>query len=184
MSPPGGGAVVETAVIVPVASAEPVVGEHRRRLDPAASWGVPAHVTVLYPFVPPHELDDAVVVRLGAVLAGTTAFDCAFARCSWFGDRVLWLAPEPAEPFRDLTTALVAAFPGHLPYGGAFDDVVPHLTVGERPWASLADLRTAEAAVAARLPVGARVDRVLLVTGAREVDSWHTVHEFALAEPG
>jgi hypothetical protein len=37
----------ETAVIIPVSSAEPVVAEHRRRLDPSASWGVPAHVTVL-----------------------------------------------------------------------------------------------------------------------------------------
>jgi hypothetical protein len=32
---------------------EPAVSRHRARLDRAAAWGVPAHVTILYPFVTP-----------------------------------------------------------------------------------------------------------------------------------
>ncbi len=36
---------------MPVPEAEWVVGEHRARLDRAAAWGVPAHVTVLHPSV-------------------------------------------------------------------------------------------------------------------------------------
>ncbi len=180
MSPPAGRPDTLSAVVVPVEAVEHVVGEHRRRLDPSAPWGVPAHVTVLVPFVPPAAIDDAVLARLGAALATVEAFDCVFAGCAWFDDRVLWLAPEPAAPFRALTAAVVAAFPDHPPYGGAFDDVVPHLTVGERPRATLADLRTAQAAVAPRLPVHARVDRVLLMTGSHDADSWRTVHEFAL----
>jgi hypothetical protein len=43
----------ESAVLVPVPEAERGVSGHRNRLDRAAVWGVPAHVTVLYPFVPP-----------------------------------------------------------------------------------------------------------------------------------
>lgn len=46
-------APTQTAVIVPVPAAEALVGSHRRRLDRAAGWGVPAHVTVLYPFLHP-----------------------------------------------------------------------------------------------------------------------------------
>jgi hypothetical protein len=41
-----------SAVLVPVPEAERVVSRYRARLDGAAALGVPAHVTVLYPFVP------------------------------------------------------------------------------------------------------------------------------------
>jgi hypothetical protein len=37
----------ESALIVAVPAAEPAVGALRAAYDPAASWGVPAHVTVL-----------------------------------------------------------------------------------------------------------------------------------------
>ena len=43
---------------------------------------------------------------------------------------VVWLAPEPAEPFIALTELLAAAFPDHPPYEGAHDEIVPHLTLG------------------------------------------------------
>ena len=43
--------------------------------------------------------------------------------------RVLYLAPEPAAPFVELTQAIAARWPDHQPYGGEFDSVVPHVTV-------------------------------------------------------
>lgn len=43
----------EPALVVPVPGVESLVGDCRRRWDPAAGWGVPAHVTVLHPFVSP-----------------------------------------------------------------------------------------------------------------------------------
>ena len=54
----------EGAVIVAVPEAEDVVGPQRAALDRAASWGVPAHVTVLYPFVPPAKIDDRIIRAL------------------------------------------------------------------------------------------------------------------------
>jgi hypothetical protein len=50
------------------------VGEHRDLLDPGARLGVPGHVTVLFPFVPPAQIDPVVVAELRQV-AGTAAFD-------------------------------------------------------------------------------------------------------------
>ena len=44
---------------------------------------------------------------------------------------MVYLAPEPAAPFVALTEAVGAEFPGFPPYGGAFDEVVPHLTISE-----------------------------------------------------
>lgn len=156
---------VETAVIVPVAAVEPLVASSRARLDRAAAWGVPAHVTVLYPFVAPGEVDDALLARLRHAVGSVPAFACTFARTRWFGDEVVWLAPEPAEPFAALTHAVWRAFPEHPPYAGAYDEVTPHLTVGQVECGTVEELRAAEAAVVPGLPVHTRITEALLVQG-------------------
>lgn len=69
----------QTAVIVPVPATERVVGRHRARLDRAAGWGVPAHVTVLYPFLLPEELGPDALDRLGAAIASEPELDATFA---------------------------------------------------------------------------------------------------------
>jgi hypothetical protein len=99
----------ESAVLVPVPEAERVVSRHRARLDAAAALGVPAHVTVLFPFVPPSEIAAATLESLAAALASAGAFDCEFPDTAWFGSDVLWLAPRPAAPFRALTRAVTAS---------------------------------------------------------------------------
>jgi 2'-5' RNA ligase len=171
----------ESALLVPVPEAERVVSPHRSRLDGAAVLGVPAHVTVLFPFVPPPQITPAVVDALAAAVAAVSAFGCEFGGPSWFGEDVLYLAPRPDEPFRALTRAVCAAFPGYLPYGGAFADSVPHLTIGERPSGGVEALRTAESAVSPYLPVRTRVDRVWLMAGSAAAGSWHTLAELPLA---
>ena len=172
-----------TAVVVTVPGAESVVAEHRRRFDPSSLWGVPAHVTVLFPFVEPAVLDDDAVRRLAAAVATVPAFAFSFDRCGWFDQDVLWLAPAPDEPFRELTRAVWRAFPAHPPYAGAFDDLAPHLTVGQRADGderALDELRSIESVVSQQLPVTAYVDRVHLIAGSAEPDSWRTLHELPL----
>lgn len=167
----------QTAVIVPVAAAEGVVAEHRRRLDRSARWGVPAHVTVVYPFVAPTDVDQQLISSLAAIFAASSPFDCRFTECRWFASGVLWLAPDPAEPFRGLTRAVVDRFPSHRPYGGKYGEVIPHLTVGESRLANEADLGAAEADIRTRLPITARIERALLIAGTDQPDSWRTVAE-------
>jgi hypothetical protein len=174
----------QTAVLVLVPEAEGAVAEHRAHLDMAASWGVPAHLSVVYPFVPPADVDDRVLAALAAAVGAVPAFDCVFARTDHFGDDVLWLAPEPAAPFRELTRAVVAAFPAHQPYGGLYDEPIPHLTVGELRLGSTAELAAAERAVRAHLPIAARVDRAVLLAGRPERFSWQPVAEFGLGAAG
>ncbi|HEX3932926.1 MAG TPA: 2'-5' RNA ligase family protein [Nocardioides sp.] len=173
----------ETAVIIPVAPAEMAVSKHRLRFDVAASKGVPAHVTVLFPFVSPVDVDDQVIARLAAVFAAASPFDCTFDRCAWFGDDVLWLAPERDQEFRCLTEQVVEKFPGYLPYGGVHDDVVPHLTVGESRRGTVGDLKAAESDISGKLPIVARIDHALLMAGTDQPDSWRTVARLPLAEP-
>jgi 2'-5' RNA ligase len=171
----------ESAVLVPVPEAERAVSGHRGRLDRAAAWGVPAHVTVLYPFVPPPAITTAVIAGLAAAVGSVSAFDCEFATTAWFGREVVWLAPRPDEPFRALTQAVSAAFPAYLPYGGAYDDAVPHLTVGDSPAGGVRDLRAAEADVLRWLPVQAHISQVWLMTGHAAPGSWQTLAELPLA---
>lgn len=169
-----------TAVIAPVPAADAVAGEYRRNLDATAAWGVPAHVTVLYPFIEPAAVDEASVGVLTALASSVPAFDCCFRRTAWFDDDVLWLKPEPDEPIRTLTTAVWQAFPQCPPYGGAHDDVIPHLTIAERRLADLHALQVAENEVQPRLPLSTTIDRLLLIAGAQSPRSWSVRAELPL----
>jgi hypothetical protein len=65
------------------------------------------------------------------------------------------------ERFRAMTATFVAAFPDCPPYGGAFPDPHPHLTVGSRVDAATAEALERELAPA--LPISTRVDRLTLL---------------------
>lgn len=120
--------MADTALVVMVPEAEPYVGALRERYDPAAAVGVPAHVTVLFPFVPFEQLSGDVLRRVEFVRASMKPFDFRFRSSARFPD-CLYLIPEPAQPFIDLNVRVVAEFPVYLPYGGRFDAIVPHLTI-------------------------------------------------------
>jgi len=146
-----------SGLVVPVPGAEQLVGDHRSRLDANAVLGVPAHVTALFPFVFPADLTADVLTRVARVVGAVPAFDHRFSRTGWFGDDVLWLAPDDPAPYRELTRRLHAEFPEHPPFRAAFAKVVPHLTVGHgHPRRVLAD---AEVAVRAGLPIAGRRPR-------------------------
>lgn len=100
----------------------------RQRHDPVADVGVPAHVSLVFPWLPSDELTPAVRRVLAAVAVATRPFEVRFERAARFPD-VLWLEPEPGAPFRELTERIVAAFPAFPPYEGVFDEVIPHLTL-------------------------------------------------------
>ena len=102
----------------------------RARWDWAASVGVPPHVTIVFPFLPVDELTPDVRRTLVAIAAGHRPFDVRFARVERF-PTVVYLAPEPSAPFTRLTEAVVDRFPDFPPYGGAFEEVIPHLTITE-----------------------------------------------------
>jgi 2'-5' RNA ligase len=168
----------ETGLVVPVPAATPAVAPWRERLDRTAVHGVPAHITVLYPFLPPSQLGPDVTRQLAELFAATPPFDFALRRVGWFDDDVVYLAPEPAEPFVALTRLVAHAFPEYPPYEGAYDQVTPHLTVGAGP---LAELRRAADAVQGSLPIAARAGDVWLMVGtAAPAGRWRVRARFPL----
>jgi hypothetical protein len=168
----------QSAVLVPVPEAEPVVGGFRATLDRAAGWGVPAHVTVIYPFLAPDRIGPAELARLRAAVRSVPAFTVSFAEVRWFGDAVVWLAPDPPDGFRALTDAVWAAFPECPPYAGEHDGSTPHLTVGHD--GGRAAMAAAGEAVAARLPVTAPIRAAHLLQGREAPGAWHPVAELPL----
>lgn len=120
------GAARETAVVVVVD--EPALSAVYGDLYPElATIGIPPHVTLLYPFVRPDELDGALPL-LAATLARHERLAFSLGEVRSF-PRTVWLAPEPAAPLAALTAAIHAAFPDHPPHGGQFAEVIHHLTL-------------------------------------------------------
>ena len=163
--------------MVVVAEAEPAVAHLRSQLDPVARLGVPAHVTVLFPFIPASEIRDEVTVRLAALFRTVPAFQHNFARTAWFGDDVLWLASDAAPLCRSLTQLVWAAFPAYPPFEARFDDVVQHLTVADR--GPLDDMRAAEDTVQQHLPISAMTRAVTLVV-EQPSGRWDAAKSFPL----
>jgi 2'-5' RNA ligase len=120
----------ESALVVLVPEAEALVKRFRDRHDPSAAAGVPAHITLLYPFKPPQDIDAAVLDGLHQCFRRLAPFRFALAAARRFPG-VLYLAPEPDEPFRLLTLAIWDRYPKTPPYGGRHADIVPHLCVAQ-----------------------------------------------------
>ncbi len=153
----------QSALVVPVPAAEPVVARWRELYDPVATAGVPAHITLIVPWLPTDELGVGDLAELEAVLAGTPSWDFSLVDVGWFGRRVLWLAPDPPDPFRRLTDRLADHF-ATPPWDDEFDEVVPHLTVGHASGDGV-ELAPAARDLDARLPVRARATEVWVMCG-------------------
>jgi 2'-5' RNA ligase len=166
--------VPRSALIVAVPEAEPLVGEWRLRYD-NARLGIPAHVTLLFPFVPAEELDETLFDELRGLFAAEPAFEFQMARVARFPE-IAWLAPEPDEPFRRLTELVFSRYPDYPPYEGIHDEVIPHLTVGEGDAAFQDEV---EAALTPHLPLNAEAREVVLLE-EDESGYWRTRERFAL----
>lgn len=147
-----------TGLVVPLEAVRPLT-EPWRHLLPENARELPPHVTVLWPFLSPDHVDDAVEARLAALFSAAEPFDVRLTAFGSFPD-AFYLTPEPAAPFTELTRLVWQEWPECPPFAGAFDEVVPHLTVALDPDA--AALAALIAAVAPRLPLAARGERVLL----------------------
>ncbi|MFD6967622.1 2'-5' RNA ligase family protein [Streptomyces sp. NPDC059949] len=165
----------QTGLIVRIPEAEPAVRAWRERLDPAARAGIPAHVTVLFPFLDESRIDALVHAALADVLSSHRAFDLRFETCGRFPE-VLYLAPEPDTPLRRLTEAIAARWPEAPPYGGRFTEVVPHLTITQGQEDAV--LQDIEADLISRLPFASHVASVELLV--HDGSTWHVRASFAL----
>jgi 2'-5' RNA ligase len=156
-----------TALIVEVPEAEPQVGELRLQHDWSAARGVPAHITILFPFADGDEVDEDALADL---FSRFPAFDFVLDRVEHFEDGgVVWLHPAPSRQFADLTAAVFQRWPHLPPYEGEHDEPIPHLTVSDSP-----------VDVGFQLPIASRAHEVTLIEEAPD-GRWAARRRFALS---
>jgi hypothetical protein len=156
---------VESALVVLVPEAETLVGSFRRKYDPSAREGMPAHITTLYPFLPPDQINATILGVLRECFARFSPFHFSLIAIDRLAVEVLYLMPDPAEIFRELTRAAWARFPQAPPYGGKHSTIEPHLTIAhlaekeglDRVADDLAD------AIEKKLPIRAAANEVALM---------------------
>jgi 2'-5' RNA ligase len=158
------------AIIVPVPEAESLVGDWRTQYDPSAVRGVPAHVTLLFPFLAADAVGEDGLAFLADLFATTPRPDARLVEVRQFPG-VLYLAPEPANWFVALTNALSARF-GLLPYGGVHENITPHLTIAQS--AAPAILAEIAAQAAPALPITFAANEVWLM---EQRDHGHWQHQ-------
>ncbi len=91
---------------------------------------VPAHITVLYPFVPFEQLDSA-CVTLRDLCAEIAPFDITMKGYNSFPD-IVYMEPQDDTLIRALCQKVFSAFPDCPPYRGIHgNEPTPHMTVGE-----------------------------------------------------
>jgi hypothetical protein len=174
---------VETAIVIVVPEAEKVVGEWRRRYTPDGADGMPAHVTLLYPFADTSQyvagMDDLAESAFEEV--GPIRFSLSSTEYFYGSTNTLYLAPDPSAPFAAVTEALAAAFPEYPPYGGAFSAIVPHVSVAHHERVSV--LAEIEEQLKPALPIVGFASEAQLMEHAPAPDGWRLRRSFALTPP-
>ena len=165
----------DSALIVRVPEAEPIVGPWRTQHDSSAAAGVPAHVTVLFPWIPVGRIDADVLSDMADLIARFEPFTVEFGRVERIPD-VIWMRPDPEAPFRDLTEAVSLTWPDFPPYRGRFDDVIPHLTIAETDVPNIPG--TLEETIRPHLPIRTVVTEIELLAFAG--DQWTVSATFPL----
>jgi hypothetical protein len=166
-------AVDTTALLALFPGADPLL-ELAAGIEPGAVRdGLPAHVTMLYPFVPIEELTTEVVATLAARLREQAPVEVTLRALIMRAGFVAVAVPELGALTTDLRTGW-SAFP---PYGGRFGpDPDVHVTVAlDTPPQSTDRIA---AAVAQRLPLTGRITELRLV-GLTE-SGWKPLHTLPL----
>lgn len=150
----------QTGLVVPVPAADALLGLVESRHPGTVREGVPAHVSLLYPFVDAAELDERVTRALSELVADHEPMAVEFAECYRWGGFVA-LRPDPIEGLIELTRKARDRWPDLVPYEGLYGDVEPHVTVALR--ASDETVLMIEREVSEQLPISVELHEVWLV---------------------
>jgi 2'-5' RNA ligase len=171
-----------SAILIAVPEVVPLIGRYRRAYT-ADGGSVPPHVTLLSPFLAPEEITPDVHERIATATADTPAFTITLHRTRWFGDRILYLAPDPAVPIVGLVSRLREAFSDVPTYWDHVGVVIPHVTVADADLAGGPErLREIERSIVPQLPFAFEVRHIALTQRLRPSPApWDVRGTYALA---
>ena len=135
---------------------------------------VVAHITLAGPFLPTERLEQNVLAEIRERCAHQAAFPFTLVQVASFSTGVVYLEPEPAQPFAYLQQWFRQRWPEVPLYGGQFAGK-PHVSLA-------ADRHTPEqvaevaAEVQPELPIQAVAREVVLIVA--EERRWHLLNSF------
>ena len=104
---------METTLAILVPEAEGLVRSFRDRYDPAAEAGMPAHITLLYPFKSPNEIDRLVLDTLRNCLSRFQPFKFSLMTINLFpGETFIWSLSRKIRS--ELTLGIWGCYPETL----------------------------------------------------------------------
>jgi len=139
---------------------------------------IPPHITVAYPFLPLADITTEVVDQLGSLFAKIPTVDFSMEKMSWFGDGVVYLEPTPSDTFISTVEELQCNFPDFVPYEGAFESIIPHLTLSEH--GSEGDRSQLAQRAQRFLPLSATASHVWLMSNHVREGDWSLIKVFEL----
>ncbi len=90
-----GGMAEATNLVVLVPEAEPLLAIANGQMPSEKRMTAPAHITLIYPFMPPELISDQVVTSLAEFFDGFAPLSFEL-NVGWFGREVLLLVPKPS----------------------------------------------------------------------------------------
>lgn len=163
-----------SAIIVRV-HLPPTLEALRRAHVGDANKGLPAHVTLLSPFVREDALLPPLREEIAALLSSHHAFDYHLIGPKTSSDTI-YAGVDSERPFLDLYRDLSAAFPDYPIYEDKAAEVIPHVTIAG---ASAPDKRIVEDRAWHALPTRRRAHAVELIAPGLD-GRWATVWRFRL----
>ncbi len=173
----------------PVAKAKWLVGEIRSRwrgstsllflvseaqdlfdaVGGATPGGIPAHITVLYPFIPPTKTTRQTREELAQLAAETDCFSATITTLARY-EITTYLDLEPEAPIHALTHRIFKHWPSYPPYGDIDLYIQPHMALAQGVIPS-----DVEASALPHLPVEAEITHLTVMvrrwSGRWKVDS-------------
>jgi 2'-5' RNA ligase len=122
--------MLHSVILIPVPTADSVIGEWRRKYDKVALHGIPSHITLLFPFKDPHQITQGFMMKLKKVFTKVKQFSFILNMIDTFPG-VIFLNPKPKEKFIELTKDIVKVFPENPPYEGKYPSINPHATIAQ-----------------------------------------------------
>lgn len=171
--------MLQSVILIPVPSADPIISKWREKYDKVVLRGIPSHITLLFPFKNPRQISQEIIQKLKGIFSSVKQFPFILDKINTF-PKVIFLDPNPREEFIKLTEAIVHVFPENPPYEGKYKSINPHTTIA----AELTDIKQTdslkkqiEADILKNLPIQCVAKEAWLMI-EDENGEWHIQSKF------
>ncbi|MEM7332627.1 MAG: 2'-5' RNA ligase family protein [Chloroflexota bacterium] len=119
-----------TGLVIPFPDIEQAIGAYRRAFILPTTFGLMAHLTVIFPFMPRNEMTTAVTETLQALFYQIPPIEYTISGLATF-PQVLYLEMDDERPFIELIQAVEREYPKYPSFGGQFESIIPHITIAK-----------------------------------------------------